>query len=154
MPRAVTSPPGARVVVVLVAALALFAAQPATQAPPAGVPAGAAAPAFDMSGYWTSPLHEDSMERGAGPEIADYGGLPLSEAGRLFALSYDPSRLTLRHHQCDGYVMPYQMRAIGNSRAWEERDPHTHVLVAIHWFSQTFEGKRTIWMDGRALPVE
>ena len=53
--------------------------------------------------------------------MADYSGLPLNEAGRLFALSYDPSRLTLRHHQCDGYVAPYQMRALGNSRAWEER---------------------------------
>jgi glyoxylase-like metal-dependent hydrolase (beta-lactamase superfamily II) len=136
-------------VALAIAAIALLAAQPATQAPPAGA---APAPAFDISGYWTSPLHEDSMERGAGPEIADYGGYPLSEAGRLFALSYDPSRLTLRHHQCDGYVLPYQLRALGNSRAWEERDPHTHALVAIHWFSQTFEGKRTIWMDGRPHP--
>ena len=59
---------------------------------------------------------------------------------------------TLRHHQCDGYVAPYQIRAIGNARAWEERDPHTHRLVAVHWFNQTFEGKRTIWMDGRTHP--
>ena len=123
------------------------------QAPPAGPPnVTRPAPAVDLSGYWTPALHEDSMDRGAGPEIADYGGLPLNEAGRLFALSYDPSRLTLRHHQCDGYAAPYQMRALGNARAWEERDPHTHQLVAIHWFSQTFEGKRTIWMDGRPHP--
>ena len=120
--------------------------------PPPGAPAPAASPGFDLSGYWTPVLHEDSMDRGAGPEIADYGGLPLNEAGRLFALSYDPSRLTLRHHQCDGYVAPYQFRALGNARAWEERDPHTHRLIAIHWFSQTFEGKRTIWMDGRPHP--
>jgi hypothetical protein len=97
-------------------------------------------------------MHEDAMERGAGPEIADYGGFPVNEAGRLFALSYDASRLTLRQHQCDGYVAPYQVRAIGNARAWEERDPHTHQLIAIHWYNQTFEGKRTIWMDGRAHP--
>jgi glyoxylase-like metal-dependent hydrolase (beta-lactamase superfamily II) len=44
------------------------------------------------------------------------------------------------------------MRALGNSRAWEERDPKTQRLVAIHWFSQTFEGKRIIWMDGRPHP--
>ncbi len=55
-------------------------------------------PAFDIdiTGYWTPPLHEDGLERGNGPEIADYGGFALNEAGRLFALSYDPSRLTLR----------------------------------------------------------
>ena len=115
-------------------------------------PAPAPAPGFDLSGYWSPALHEDSMDRGAGPEIGDYGGIPINEAGRLFALSYDPSRLTLRHHQCDGYVAPYQMRALGNARAWEERDPQTHRLIAIHWFSQTFEGKRTIWMDGRPHP--
>jgi glyoxylase-like metal-dependent hydrolase (beta-lactamase superfamily II) len=115
-------------------------------------PTSASGPGFDLSGYWSPVLHEDGMDRGAGPEIGDYGGIPINEAGRLFALSYDPSRLTLRHHQCDGYVAPYQMRALGNSRAWEERDPKTQRLVAIHWFSQTFEGKRIIWMDGRPHP--
>jgi len=138
---------------IALAAVLLAGARTLGQAPPvAAPPAQASSAAIDLSGYWTPALHEDSTERGAGPEMADYSGLPLNEAGRLFALSYDPSRLTLRHHQCDGYVAPYQMRALGNSRAWEERDPHTHQLVAIHWFSQTFEGKRTIWMDGRAHP--
>ena len=122
------------------------------QAPPANPPAVAPAPAFDISGYWTSPLHEDSLERGAGPELGDYGGFPINEAARLFALAYDASRLTLRHHQCDGYVAPYSVRSLGNARAWEERDPQTQRLVAIHWYNQTFEGHRTIWMDGRPHP--
>ena len=67
-----------------------------------GAPAyaqGRAALDVDISGYWTPVLHEDGMERGNGPEIADYGGFALNEAGRLWALSYDPSRLTLRYHQ-------------------------------------------------------
>jgi glyoxylase-like metal-dependent hydrolase (beta-lactamase superfamily II) len=118
------------------------------QAPPAGR-SDTPAPGFDISGYWTSPLQEDAMERGAGPELGDYGGFPINEAARLFALSYDASRVTLRHHQCDGYVAPYSIRSIGNARAWEERDPHTQRLIAIHWYNQTFEGHRTIWMDGR-----
>ena len=109
-------------------------------------------PGFDISGYWTAPLHEDALERGAGPELGDYGGFPINEAARLFALSYDASRVTLRHHQCDGYVAPYSVRSIGNARAWEERDPHTQRLIAIHWYNQTFEGHRTIWMDGRPHP--
>jgi hypothetical protein len=86
------------------------------QAPPP-----AAAPGFDLSGYWTAAMHEDALERGAGPELADYGGFPINEAARLFALSYNASRVTLRHHQCDGYVAPYSVRSIGNARAWEER---------------------------------
>jgi glyoxylase-like metal-dependent hydrolase (beta-lactamase superfamily II) len=121
----------------------------APQIPPASP---APARAIDLSGYWTPALHEDLMERGAGSEIADYGGFPLNEAGRLWALSYDPARVTLRHHQCEAYVAPYQMRALGNFRIWEERDPHTQRLVAIHVWAQTTEGHRVIWMDGRAHP--
>ena len=97
-------------------------------------------------------MHEDALERGAGNEIADYGGFALNEAGRLWALSYDPSRVTLRHHQCEGYVAPYQMRSTGNFRIWEERDPRTQRLIAIHVYGQTTEGLRTIWMDGRPHP--
>jgi glyoxylase-like metal-dependent hydrolase (beta-lactamase superfamily II) len=109
-------------------------------------------PAVDFSGWWTANLQEDSAERGAGPDLVDYGGVPISDAGRLWALSYDTSRLTSRFHQCDGYVAPYSVRAIGNTRVWEERDPKLHTLIAIHWYSQTFEGHRVIWMDGRAHP--
>jgi glyoxylase-like metal-dependent hydrolase (beta-lactamase superfamily II) len=115
-------------------------------------PASAQAPAIDLSGYWTPALHEDLMERGAGSELADYGGFPVNEAGRLWALSYDPSRVTLRHHQCEAYLAPYQMRALGNFRIWEERESHTQRLLAIHVWAQTTEGHRIIWMDGRPHP--
>jgi cyclase len=108
--------------------------------------------AIDLSGWWTTIFHEDALERGGGPELVDYAGFPINEAGRLWALSYSPSRVTLRHHQCDGYVTAYQVRAIGNARAWEERDPHTQRLIAVHWYDQTFEGHRTIWLDGRPHP--
>jgi len=40
-------------------------------------------PGVDLSGMWVPALHEDSLERGAGSEIADYGGFPLNEAGRM-----------------------------------------------------------------------
>jgi glyoxylase-like metal-dependent hydrolase (beta-lactamase superfamily II) len=133
---------------VLVALGATLVGQ-APQIPPA---TPGQAPAIDLSGYWTAPLHEDFMERGPGSEIADYGGIPLNEAGRLWALSYDPSRVTLRHHQCEAYVTPYQMRALGNFRIWEERDPHSQDLIAIHLWAQTTEGHRVIWMDGRPHP--
>ena len=127
----------------------LVAQQPAPGGQPPQVPSS---PAIDLSGYWTPVQHEDQMERGGGSEIADYGGLPLSEAGRLFALSYDPSRVTLRHHQCEAYQAPYQMRATGNFRIWEERDARTQRLVAVHVWAQTTEGHRIIWMDGRPHP--
>jgi len=126
------------------------------QGPPGGPPGGRGAPAapaaIDFSGMWTGNMQEDNMERGAGPELVDYAGFPINEAGRLWALSYDPSRLTSRFHQCDGYVAPYSVRSIGNTRVWEERDPKLQKLIAIHWYSQTFEGHRVFWMDGRPHP--
>jgi glyoxylase-like metal-dependent hydrolase (beta-lactamase superfamily II) len=139
---------------IVCACVALLSGTLVAQQPAAPGAAGnsAAAPAVDLTGHWTPPMHEDAMERGAGSELADYGGFALNEAGRLWALSYDPSRVTLKHHQCDGYVMPYQMRATGNFRVWEERDPRTQRLVAIHVWGQTTEGHRVIWMDGREHP--
>ena len=44
------------------------------------------------------------------------------------------------------------MRATGNFRIWEERDPHDQRLVAIHVWAQVTEGHRVIWMDGRPHP--
>jgi glyoxylase-like metal-dependent hydrolase (beta-lactamase superfamily II) len=142
-------------VCVLVALIgATLAAQ--QNAPGAPRPSAAAqsgpAPAIDLSGYWTPVMHEDAFERGAGNEIADYGGFPLNEAGRLYALSYDSSRVTLRPHQCEGYQAPYQMRSTGNFRVWEERDSRTQQLVAVHVYGQTTEGHRVIWMDDRLHP--
>ena len=135
------------------AGLALLSATLFAQQAAPGRPGGPPpAPAIDLSGYWTGVLHEDAYERGAGNEIADYGGFALNEAGRLWALSYDPSRVTLRHHQCEGYVAPYQMRSTGNFRIWEDRDSRTHRLIAINVYGQTTEGLRTIWMDGRPHP--
>ena len=44
-----------------------------------------ATPAFaqaDFSGHWAPLFHEDRPERLPGPELGDYLGIPLSEAGR------------------------------------------------------------------------
>ena len=128
---------------------------PANQAAPRTPPPPASldnAPAVDLTGHWTPPMHEDALERGGGSELGDYAGFALNEAGRLWALSYSASRVTLRYHQCDAYVSPYQMRATGNFDIWEERDPDYHRLVAIHVWGQTTEGHRVIYMDGRPHP--
>ena len=44
---------------------------------------GAAHAQRDLTGHWSQLFHEDLPERGAGPEIGDYTGLPVNDAARL-----------------------------------------------------------------------
>src|SRR5262245_2375578 len=72
-----------------------------------------ARPAFsqvDLSGSWGPLYQEDFDERIPGPELVDWLGLPLNEAGRQWALSWDPSRLTLQEHQCQVHTAAYIFR--------------------------------------------
>ena len=55
---------------------------------------------LDLSGEWNTIYHEDGPHRGAGPELGDYSGIPLNDAGRLKAESWDASSLSLRERQC------------------------------------------------------
>jgi hypothetical protein len=105
------------------------------QAPPAGPQRTGSG--FDLFGYWTAVMHEDALERGAGPETADYGGLSINEAARLFALSYNASRVTRRHHQCDGYVAPYQVRALH----FRDETKKVNVLLQNHMLMDPIQEK-------------
>ena len=114
-------------------------------------------PAFaqmDLSGVWGPTFHEDSAERGPGPELVDFLGLPINAAARQWALSWDPDRLGLPEHQCQVHTAAYIHRGPLRLRIWEERDPQTQDLVAIHMYSSTYEQNRVIWMDGRPHPPE
>src|SRR6476660_4587618 len=63
----------------------------------------AAAPAFgqaDLTGVWGARYQEDQPERIPGPPLVDYLGLPMNDAARQWALSWDPLRLEAPEHQC------------------------------------------------------
>ena len=112
-----------------------------------GLPAG-----IDLSGSWYPLAFQDSGLITASGALTEYGGIPLNEAGRLYALAWNPSRIQGRQHQCMGYVPPYTYNQPGNLRFWEERDPYTQRLLAIKNYWQIAEGTRTIWMDDRPHP--
>ena len=116
----------------------------------AGVPAFAQ---VDFSGVWNPRLgDEDNPERLAGPSLVEFLGLPINDYARQWGLAYRPGRLSLPEHQCQVHVVHYIHRGPMAMRIWEERDPVTHVLIAIHEYISTYEQKRTIWMDGRPHP--
>jgi len=107
---------------------------------------------IDLSGDWVPGRGQDSDLGTAAGMMVDYGGIPINEASRLYALAWNASRITLLQHQCAGYAPPYFYTAPGYYRIWEERDPHTQKLVAIKMYGQIAEGLRTIYMDGRPHP--
>jgi cyclase len=106
-----------------------------------------------LAGNW-NPFrnHEDEQDRGPGPDLGDYLGIPINGAARLFAESWDASRLTLQEHQCRVHVAPYIYHGPLALRIWEEKDPETQRVIAIKNYISTYEQTRTIWMDGRPHP--
>ena len=63
-----------------------------------------AAAQVNLSGDWSPRTHEDQPDRGPGPELGDYTGLPITDGARLAADSWDASRLSLRdlRGRCQG----------------------------------------------------
>src|SRR5262249_61918913 len=54
----------------------------------------AASPVFaqvDLSGSWDTRQHEDALERGGGPEIGEYQGIPINDADRFRAEAWSAS---------------------------------------------------------------
>lgn len=113
---------------------------------------GAVAAGIDLSGYYVNLFQQDPQFGTAAGPLVDWGGIPINEAGRLYGLAWDASRITVRQQQCPGYTPPYIFYAPQNYRIWEERDPITQRLVAVQTYGQTSEALHTIWMDGRPHP--
>ena len=121
------------------------------------ISAGAASPAWaqmDLSGIWAPIMHEDSIERAAGPDIGDFLGLPINDAGRARAEAWDASILTMEEHTCKPHPSTYGFRGVGNLRITFEADPTSFDVTKIGTHIQWMEQRREIWMDGRPHPPE
>jgi hypothetical protein len=59
-----------------------------------------------QTGAWGQRFH-DLPERGAGPEIGDYLGLPINDAARLRADSWDAGKWTMLERQCEPHPADY-----------------------------------------------
>jgi hypothetical protein len=116
----------------------------------AGVPAFAQ---VDFTGVWNATTNwEDGPERVQGPSLVEFVGLPINDQARQWGLAYRPSRLSILEHQCQVHVVSYIHRGPFSSRVWEERDPVTHQLLAIHQAISNYQQHRIIWLDGRPHP--
>jgi hypothetical protein len=119
----------------------------------AGVLVGATASAqVDLSGSYAARIHEDWIDRGHGPDVVDYLGLPLNEDGRARALAYTASQLSIPERQCMPYQPQYLEQGPFGFNMWSEEEPLTGTLVAWKISAVTDRAMRTIWMDGRPHP--
>jgi len=120
----------------------------------ATVAARPASAQIDLTGMWAPIFNEDQPERVPGPEVGDYLGLPINDAARLHAITWDASLLTVPEHQCKPHPSTYGFRGVGNLRITEEIDPANQNIVRLHTHIQWQEQKRDIWLDGRPHPPE
>jgi glyoxylase-like metal-dependent hydrolase (beta-lactamase superfamily II) len=114
----------------------------------AAVPASAQ---VDFSGEWAPRFWEDQPERVPGPELGDFLGIPISEAARLRAESWDASIQTLPEWQCRPHSADYIWRGPSNLRISKEVDPVSREITAFHaeWLRSV---DRAIYLDGRPHP--
>jgi hypothetical protein len=106
---------------------------------------------LDLSGHWVKPNHEDHA---GDASIGDYTGLPINEAARVKADTWNSERWGMPEHQCEPHPVTYAPVGPANLRILPIIDPQTQDVVAwdvvMHWM----EMHRTIWMDGRPHPPE
>jgi cyclase len=117
----------------------------------------AAMPAFaqvNFVGEWNGRYHEDQPDRVPGEEPGDFSGVPINEAARFFADSWDVARHSVLEHQCAPYTLPYMFFGPNQFRIWQEHNQDTQELVAIRMHLGTYQQERTIWMDGRSHPPD
>src|SRR6187431_1833476 len=107
----------------------------------------------DLEGGWAARQHEDGPERGGGPDVGEYQGLPINDAARTRGDSWSASLWTVPEHQCIPHPADYGPN-FSPVRISKDLDPVTREVIAYHTEMGWMEPERTIWMDGRPHPPE
>ena len=110
---------------------------------------------IDLAGEWAPRYNEDQPHRVPGPDLGDYTGLPLNDAARLKARTWDAGVLSQPERQAQPHPATYSMRGPGpNFRMNKVVDPRTFALLGYSLTGLFGNADRTIWLDGRPHPHE
>jgi glyoxylase-like metal-dependent hydrolase (beta-lactamase superfamily II) len=108
---------------------------------------------IDLSGTWRWLPYEDERDRTPGAYPGDYRGLPLNDAARMRADTYDEEwNATSPLLQCRPRSPSYQPKGLDPMRIDQVVDPVSRQLVAYRIVYEKTPGDRMIWLDGRARP--
>lgn len=105
---------------------------------------------MDFSGVWGYVRNEDILRN---PHPGDYGGMPLSEAGRQRANTWDATIQKMQIWQCRPHPIGYWARSPHNLLIQREIDSSTREVTALH-MQMGESTAATIFMDGREHPSE
>src|SRR4029079_4193146 len=107
----------------------------------------------DLTGTWLWINHEDERDRNPGAFPGDYRGLPLNDAARMRADTYDEEVNTSSSLlPCRPRTPGYQPKGLDPMRIDKVTDPLTRQLVAYRISYEKTSGERVIWVDGRPSP--
>lgn len=130
-------------IVLLLAVLAIRPAPAQENSPP------------DLTGTWRWVNHEDERDRNPGAFPGDYRGLPLNDAARMRADTYDEEiNSTSLLLQCRPRTPGYQPKGLDPMRIDKVTDPLTRQLIAYRIAYEKTPGERVIWVDGRPSPSQ
>jgi hypothetical protein len=105
----------------------------------------------DLSGKWGETLTEDEPDLFPGPEIGDYTEMPINDAARMRADTWDAQKLEMIEHECDPHGATYAPFGL---MFRQDLVPFTEAVAAWEVQLDYMHEKRTIYMDGRPHPPE
>jgi len=106
---------------------------------------------FEITGSWAARNHE--VLSGDGLPV-DFTGIPLNDEGRIRALSYSESQLSMVEHQCQGWPAFYFVQGPFGLKISSETDPLKGNVISYTIGAWEDRAPITIWMDGRPHPSQ
>ncbi len=106
----------------------------------------------DPSGGWAPPHRVRSEDDGIA-EIGDYTGLPINDANRFHADTWE-ALVDLPENLCKQNGANHSWRGPLSLRIWKDVDSQTQETIAYHTHIEYWGPEQTIYMDGRPHPPD
>ena len=108
---------------------------------------------IDLTGTWRWINHEDERDRNPGAYPGDYRALPLNDAARMRADTFDEEvNATSSLLQCRPRSPGYQPKGLDPMRIDKVVDPLSRQAIAYRISYEKTPGDRVVWLDGRQRP--
>lgn len=104
---------------------------------------------MDLSGEWLQKFDQDAPDRGGGPDVGDYTGMPINAADRMRADTWSAEKWTALVHECEPHPADYAPWGPGSLHVSSTLDPHTMTIGAWHVEFEWMQPVQTIYMDDR-----